>query len=53
MTPLGRTTQISAQVDPSVWRELALFLKNNREVFAWSHEDMPGINPNTMVHMLN
>ena len=49
----GWTARISAQVDPSVWKELALFLKNNRDVFAWSHEDMPGISPNTMVHMLN
>ena len=41
------------QANPSVCKELALFLKNNRDVFVWSHEDMPGISPNTMVHRLN
>ena len=45
----GRTTRISTQADPSVRRELALFLKNNWDVFAWSHEDMPEISPSIMV----
>ena len=25
----------------------------NQDVFAWSHEDMPGINPLVIVHRLN
>ena len=25
----------------------------NQDVFAWSHEDMPGINPSVIVHRLN
>ena len=33
--------------------ELVLFLKSNIDVFAWSHEDMLGIDPRIMVHKLN
>jgi hypothetical protein len=29
------------------------FLRRNIEVFAWSHEDMPGISPEKIVHILN
>jgi hypothetical protein len=29
------------------------FLRRNMEVFAWSHEDMLGINPKEIVHVLN
>ena len=25
----------------------------NQDVFAWSHEDMPGIDPSIIVHRLN
>lgn len=47
---LGRTTHIGTQADPSICKEHAFFLKNNWDVFAWSHKDMLGISPNTMVH---
>jgi hypothetical protein len=30
-----------------------LFLKSNSDVFAWNHEDMPGIDPSIIVHRLN
>ena len=46
-------THIDTQANPSVRKELAIFQKNNWDVFAWSHEDMLGISPNTMVHRLN
>jgi hypothetical protein len=29
------------------------FLRHNCDVFAWSHEDMPGIDPSIIVHKLN
>ena len=29
------------------------FLRDNQDVFAWSHEDMPGIDPSIIVHRLN
>ena len=32
---------------------LLLFLKMNQDVFAWSHDDMPGIDPSVIVHRLN
>jgi hypothetical protein len=32
---------------------LVQFLNNNKDVFAWSHEDMPGINPSIISHKLN
>ena len=34
-------------------QELIAFLRHNRDVFAWDHEDMPGIDPSVMVHRLN
>ena len=36
-----------------VRQALTTFLKENQDVFAWSHENMPGINPSIMVHWLN
>ena len=50
---LSRITRISTQANLLVCKELALFLKNNRDVFVWSHEDMSRINSNIMVHKLN
>jgi hypothetical protein len=34
-------------------KSLVQFLKNNKDVFAWSHEDMPGISPSIISHKLN
>ncbi|KAL5556509.1 hypothetical protein UlMin_038745 [Ulmus minor] len=33
--------------------DLIIFLREHRDVFVWSHEDMPGIDPNVIVHRLN
>ena len=33
--------------------KLIQFLKENLDVFAWSHEDMPGIPPEIIQHKLN
>jgi hypothetical protein len=33
--------------------ELVTFLRHNSDVFAWSHEDIPGIDPSVIVHRLN
>ncbi|GAV82807.1 hypothetical protein CFOL_v3_26258 [Cephalotus follicularis] len=33
--------------------ELITFLQNNRYVFAWSAEEVPGISPDAMVHKLS
>ena len=50
---LGRITHINMQASLSVHKEITLFLKNNQDIFAWSHKDIKGISPNTMVHKFN
>uniref|UniRef100_A0A2N9FUW7 RNase H type-1 domain-containing protein n=1 Tax=Fagus sylvatica TaxID=28930 RepID=A0A2N9FUW7_FAGSY len=39
-----KTTKIGANLPPKMKEYLVQFLKNNKDVFAWSHEDMPGYN---------
>ena len=48
-----RTTRMGTLASWSVRRELTAFLRDNQDVFAWSHKDMPGIDPVIMVHKLN
>ena len=48
----GRTTKIGTLANPKIRQELITFLRSNQDVFAWSHEDMPGIDPSVMVHRL-
>uniref|UniRef100_A0A2N9IDH1 RNase H type-1 domain-containing protein n=1 Tax=Fagus sylvatica TaxID=28930 RepID=A0A2N9IDH1_FAGSY len=36
-----RTTKIGADLPPKIKKSLVQFLKDNKDVFAWSHEDMP------------
>uniref|UniRef100_A0A2N9FJ88 Uncharacterized protein n=1 Tax=Fagus sylvatica TaxID=28930 RepID=A0A2N9FJ88_FAGSY len=36
-----RTTKIGADLPPKIRESLVQFLKDNKDVFAWSHEDMP------------
>ena len=50
MIPLA---ELPISAHKPVRKELALFLKNNRDIFTWSHEDMSGISPSTMVQRLN
>ena len=38
---------------PMIHQDLAGFLRMNQDVFTWSHEDMPGIDPLVIVHRLN
>ena len=49
----GRTTKIGTLANTTIRQELITFLRRNRDVFAWDHEDMPGIDPSVMVHRLN
>ena len=49
----GRTTRMGTLASPMVRQDLANFLRMNQDVFAWSHEDMPGIDPSVIVQMLN
>ena len=48
-----QTTKIRTLASPAVRQELTTFLRSNRDIFAWTHEDMPGINPSIIVHRLN
>ena len=47
------TTKIGTLASPTIHQELRAFLRSNRDVFAWTHEDMPGIDPSVIVHRLN
>ena len=47
------TTSIGTLASWPVRQALTTFLRDNQDVFAWSHEDMPGIDPTVMVHKLN
>ena len=49
----GRMTKIGTLANPAICQKLITFLRGNRDVFTWSHEDMPGIDPSVMVHRLN
>ena len=48
-----RTIKIGTPANPTAGQALTTFLKDNRVVFAWSHEDMLGIDPSVTVHRLN
>lgn len=44
--------QIETQIPKKLKKKLVGFLQEFRDVFAWSHENMPGIDPSIMVHKL-
>ncbi|XP_050264200.1 uncharacterized protein LOC126708447 [Quercus robur] len=48
-----RTTRIGTTLSPEMRARLIKFLKGNLDVFAWSHEDMPGISSEVIQHRLN
>ncbi|GAV87299.1 hypothetical protein CFOL_v3_30725 [Cephalotus follicularis] len=45
--------QVGSQLGEAKKGELITFLRNNKDVFAWSEEEVPGISPNVMVHKLS
>ena len=47
-----KTTQIGTNLNPETKEEIVSFLKDNLDVFAWSHEDMPGIPASIIQHRL-
>jgi len=49
----GKKVRIGSQLLQLVKEDLVTFLKHNSDVFSWSHEDMPGIDPSVIVHKLN
>ena len=48
-----RRTRMGTLASPLIRQDLTGFLRMNQDVFAWSHEDMPGIDPLVIVHRLN
>ena len=48
-----RCTRIRADLEEKNKKDLVQFLKKNIDVFAWSHKDMPGIDPSVITHHLN
>ena len=48
-----KTTRIGSTLSPEMRTRLVQFLKENLDVFAWSHKDMPGISPNVIQHKVS
>ena len=48
-----KTIRIGTTLSPEMRTRLIKFLKENLDVFAWSHEDMMGISPKIIQHKLN
>ncbi|XP_059461825.1 uncharacterized protein LOC132190804 [Corylus avellana] len=48
-----KVLKIGTQLNPIIRDVLVIFLWGNLEVFAWTHEDMPGIAPENILHQLN
>ena len=48
-----KMTRIGTMLSPEMRKRLVQFLKENLNIFAWSHEDMPGISPEVIQHKLN
>ena len=48
-----RCTKVGTDLEEKIKKDLVQFLKKNIDVFAWSHEDMPGIDPSVITHRLN
>ena len=48
-----RTTRMGTLASQPVGQALTTFLRENQDVFACSHKDMPGIDPSIIVHRLN
>ena len=50
---VNKTTKIGMTLSPKMRTRLIRFLKENLDIFAWSHEDMPGISLKVIEHKLN
>ena len=50
---LMKTTRVGTTTSVDMKKKLVQFLKENLDIFAWSHEDMPGISPEIIQHKLD
>ena len=48
-----RCTRVGVDLEEKNKKDLIQFLKKNTDVFAWSHEDMPVIDPSVITNRLN
>ena len=48
-----RYTRVGMDMEKKTKQDVVQFLKKSIDVFAWSHEDMPGIDPSVISHHLN
>ena len=48
-----RYTKVGADMEEKTKQDLVQFLRKSINVFAWSHEDILGINPSIITHHLN
>ena len=48
-----KTTRVGTNLSTKIRKKLIQFLKENLDVFTWSHEDMPGISTEIIQHRLN
>ena len=46
-------TRIGTGMKEKARKDLIQFLRKSIDVFAWSHDDMPGIDPSVIIHRLN
>ena len=49
----NKTTSIGTRMDRRLRESIIEFLKSNLDVFAWTHNDMPSIDPSTVCRKLN
>ena len=50
---LKKFTRIGTSMKEKARKDLVQFLRKNIDVFAWSHDDMPGIDPSVITYQLN
>ena len=48
-----RTTRMGMLASQPICQALTSFLKMNQGMFAWSHDNMPRIDPSVILHRLN
>ena len=48
-----KRTRVEVDLEKKIKKDLVRFLRKSIDVFAWSHEDVPGIDPSVITHRLN
>ena len=47
-----KEVKIGTTLSPTIRKDLISLLRENNDVFAWSYQDMPGLDTNIVVHRL-